>query len=188
MTNAIQFSGLNESDIWNVVKKIKLEISLDKKCGEDGLYSTMRADKYNFPYPVKTLEQHMKIESSEQRLHNITKRQLETAANILIYLHTCPGRLGLDSDKGVEKWFKTWYLFYQDLFKTKSPTQIILTLNRMAQKDQSFKINQHLLERAETLLNLKFKDNQILLTGRGTNYFKKNGVINMYNFQGKGKI
>ena len=192
LTNAIHLSGLNERDIWSVAKEIKLKISLDKKCGEDGLYNYNYAFDYDIenPDPVTILEQRLKTKRSEQRFDNITRIQFETAGKIIIYLHTCPGKikLGIDSNNGVEQWFKTWYLFYQDLFQTKSPNLIILTLNRMAQNYESFKIDQKLLERAATLLKLRYKEIQRLLSGTETNNFTggqniKN--INMFKIEGK---
>ena len=46
-----------------------------------------------------------------------TAEKLETAAEMLLYLLTCPGNIKEDSisygkDYGLEPWFKTWYLFY----------------------------------------------------------------------------
>ena len=191
LTNAIHWSGLNEQDIWSVAKEIKLKIPLDKKCGPDGLYDNQYAfnEFLEYPDPVTILERSLKTNRSEQRLDNITRQQLETAGKIIIYLHTCPGkiRLGIDSNNGVEQWFKTWFLFYQDLFQTKAPHFIILTLNRMAQNDERFKIDQTLLERAATLLKLRYKENQRLLTGRDINNLSGgHDIINMFK-EGKMK-
>ena len=68
---------------------------------------------------VKAVEQILKIESSENLNDNLTNAELQTAAEMLLYLNMCPDTI------------KPWLLFYKDLFQTQSPDQIILTLNRL---------------------------------------------------------
>ena len=104
---------------------------------------------------------------------NITQDHLETAAEMFVYLHGCPGIHG--STLSVEeRWFEIWYLFYSELFRTKSPRQIILTLNRLRRKsfkmkDYDFKLNQKLLYKAVKLLSLKHENIHSLVRGRSSN-------------------
>ena len=57
----------------------------------------------------------------------------------------------------------------------------------MAHTDESFKIDQTLLERAATLLKLRYKENQRLLTGRDINNLSGgHDIINMFK-EGKMK-
>ena len=75
---------------------------------------------------IETVEQKLAVESSELRIQNMTTENLETAAKMFVYLVTCP------VTNSWQEWFKSWDLFYTDLFNEKThPYQIMLTLNRM---------------------------------------------------------
>ena len=97
------------------MKNLKSELSLDLECrlSPDLL---LYDDKMS---QVNLLEDQLGIESTEVRFENIGRENLKTAAEIYIYLNTCPDSL------------KPWFLFYHDLFHDQEPNQIILTLNRM---------------------------------------------------------
>ena len=69
---------------------------------------------------VKAVEQKLKIKSSEDIDDTFTNDELQTAAESFIYLSTCP-----------KDDMRAWFMFYNNLFMTKSADQIILTLNRM---------------------------------------------------------
>ena len=56
---------------------------------------------------------------------NMTRDDLKTAAEMFVYLNSCPGSGAL------KLWFKSWASFYNDLFKYQTPDRIILTLNRI---------------------------------------------------------
>ena len=75
----------------------------------------------------------MELESSKMRYNNVKADSLKIASEMFIYLNTCPGKLDAKwySSQYFEVWFQAWYKFYENLFKTDSPEQIILTLNRM---------------------------------------------------------
>ena len=77
---------------------------------------------------VKAVEQMLNIESTEQINDTLTNEELKTAAEIFLYLNTCPSSM-----------FKSWILFYVDvdLFLTQSADKIILTLNRMMKTETS---------------------------------------------------
>ena len=95
------------------------------------------------------------MEPSEKKNENITSEELETAAKMFIFLNSCPF-----DDNSVE-WFKSWHLFYKDLFHTQSPDQIILTLNRMMKiktpQDKNGKGRvKKLLQKTATFMSLQF--------------------------------
>ena len=104
---------------------------------------------------------------------NITQDDLETAAEMFVYLHGCPGIHG--STLSVEeRWFEIWYLFYSELFRTKSPRLIILTLNRLRRKsfeikEYDFKLNQKLLHKVVKVLSLKHENIGSLIPGNISN-------------------
>ena len=78
---------------------------------------------------------------------NMTAEDLKTAAEIFIYMNTCP----------MKNWFGPWYLLYNNLFKMKSPDIIIATLNRLmkSKNKEFFNNNKKLLKRAKTLFSLQ---------------------------------
>ena len=99
---------------------------------------------------VEEVEQKLQIESSEQINDTLTKEELQTAAEMFLYLISCP------------KLLKSWFMFYEDLFLTQSADQIILSLNRMmkteASQDKKAKVlAEKLLNRTSSLLSLKYE-------------------------------
>ena len=182
LANAIQLTKLHQDTVWSIVKKMKVGVSLDNVCDSDGLI-------YNDPYvnsfhvDMTLLDQYLHVKSTEQRFANISQEKLETAAEMLLYLLTCPGNIKEDSisygtDYGSEPWFKTWYLFYHDLFKTKNRKQILLTLNRLSRKDDSQKMNQKLLKRTANLLTLNYEEIHKFIR------MKKNNFMKILNVEG----
>ena len=137
--------------VWNAVRHIKLDSS--KKSLEEketclewfNWYQDM--DKL---YKVIEVEQKLGINSSNIRFLNMTRADLKIAAHMFIHLTTCaPFTTSKYTDDGY--WFKSWAILYIDLFKTKSPDQIILTLNRIL-KDKSPE-NKDGIDRAKKLFN-----------------------------------
>ena len=109
---------------------------------------------------VKAVEQKLQIESSEQPDESLTIEELKTAAEMFLYLNTCP-----------DSWFKSWYSFYKDLFLTQSADQIILTLNRILKTEtlqdwDGKRIAIKLFQRAASLLSLQFEEFGSLLRGK----------------------
>ena len=86
----------------------------------------------------------------------------------------CPVTLTMWTSSDEQRWFKSWLIFYQDLFKTKSLNHIILTLNRMMKnnspkgKDGSIR-NQKLFMKIKNLFLLKHKNIQSILPGEAIN-------------------
>ena len=139
------------AEVWNVVRKIKRETSLDMTCkthNNDALYL------YKLPQ-VKVVEEKLGIKPSDQRFINSTPTadQLKTGAEMFIYLNICPGKLDADSTIDLEHWFKSWFLFYTDLFMNQSPDNIILTLNRLMKSNtQRYKSGMVIAEKQKVSL------------------------------------
>ena len=160
LANILLLSNLGVDKIWNTVTKIKLATSLEDSgsCGNDCLFSdTVKLTQ------VKAVEKELKIKPSEVTFKNMTRDDLKTAAEMFVYLNSCPGSGAL------KLWFKSWDSFYNDLFKYQSPDRIILTLNRIIKtksnneqiknfkgKAQKLfkKISRHLLLEYEKIQNL----------------------------------
>ena len=143
-------------------------------CELDGLYTiqarTAQVDKV-FRY--------LKINPSKNSMETMTETKLKTAAEMFVYLNSC-------SDL-----FKPWLVFYTELFQNKSPRHIILTLNRIlkvdtTQENQNFRIiAMKLMKRASTLLSLKYKKVQNIISGqsdgRTENVLTGSLVVIIYN-------
>ena len=146
------------------MKNLKSELSLDLECrlSPDLL---LYDDKMS---QVNLLEDQLGIESTEVRFENIGRENLKTAAQIYIYLNTCPDSL------------KPWFLFYHDLFHDQEPNQIILTLNRMmksrrtSENENFLNIAKTVFKEASTLLSLKYEEIQSLNPGTRKINLKKN--------------
>ena len=122
----------------------------------------------------------LQTNSSVHKFENLTINNYKTVAEMFLYLNTCPN-----------SWFKSWFLFYNDLFKTQTTDQILLTLNRMmkinvynSQAREDKIIAEKLFSRATNLLPLKYQDIQRLfpmnngsVNGRNQNPLGSNGNI-----------
>ena len=109
--------------MWKVVKKVKRETSGDKQCS---IFNPILFEELSdWASQVKAVEQELQIESTEATFQNMTSADLEAAAEMFIYLTSCPGT------DFWEQWFKTWTTFYNELFMTKSANYIISSLNRL---------------------------------------------------------
>ena len=79
--------------MWKVVKKIKSKTPFDKRCYDgfpdyyDGSYFNINAKASQ----VAALEELLKVNSSELRFGNMTTKDLKSAAEMFIYLNSCPG-------------------------------------------------------------------------------------------------
>ena len=114
--NMFNLDSVAVDNIQSVAKTVKSGASVDLSC--DIVYNTMLSFD-DMLSQVKAVEQMLKIESSEQINDTLTKEELKTAAEMFLYLNTCPTAI------------KPWIVFYKDLFQTQSPDQIILSLNRV---------------------------------------------------------
>ena len=113
---------------------------------------------------VMKVEKALNIESSSSIINNIPKKYLETAAEIFLYLNSCP------FTAISKRWYKSWFIFYNDLFKTQQPNKIILTLNRLmksnTEKNRHVKLMaSKLMEKATILMELKNEELRRMLPG-----------------------
>ena len=113
--------------IWTVLRNTKLEQPIFSECTDNnnGFY------KNDFiAEQVRKIEQKLHIQSSYQRYENMTAKSLKHAAEMFIYLGSCPGPLA------------QWFLFYTGWSDGKSdssifslladqPDLIMLTLSRI---------------------------------------------------------
>ena len=162
-----------------MVRKIKFETSLEDSCtsfndddfggygfGGDYDYDNIPDDSSSSVQgnKVEALEQLLKIEPSELLMKNMTPEVLKTAAEMFLYLYSCPEKL------------KPWFLFYNDLFQSHSAHQIILTLNRMMKGTLTphniffKKMSKDLFKKASYLFPLKYKEIQSLMRTNAKNY------------------
>ena len=115
---------------------------------------------------VAALEDHLSVKSSEVRFENIAAENLKTAAEMFMYLNTCPG------NDSLKNWFRSWSLFYDDLFKAHNIDHIILTMNRIIKSNlppnKDAKVGS-VLKRTAKLLSLKLGKIQSLLPGQSRN-------------------
>ena len=115
--------------MWALVKKIKLETSLEKTCNidkDDGVpYQGIYSGESDRVAQIEAVEHDLGVKSSELRFENLTANDLTTAAEMFIYLIICP------HTNSQKQWFKTWSIFYNDLYISHTTDMIILTRNRI---------------------------------------------------------
>ena len=175
-------TDLSVNDIWIIVRKIKAQTPLECQwcCMDDGLYSDKKIQ-------LDKLEDAMGIVSSEIRFENITEDALKNAAEMFLYLNTCP------TSNAWKKWFSSWSTFFNDLFDTKSPDIILLTLNRMMKLNDNphykneIGILKKIFKRTTTLFSLKYEDIQRMLPGVSTNVSIAEEIPSVKGFDIEGK-
>ena len=141
--------------MWNVANKIKNQESFDSAgCSGSGLYDDLS-------YLVDKVEQQLELDSSDVIYQNISAEHLNAAKDIFVYLNACP--------TPYLYWFRPFKMFYKNLFKTKSPIEILLTLNRFTKTqravndERGIMIQEKLFKRATKLFNLKYEEIQSML-------------------------
>ena len=145
-----------------MVKKIKVNLKWDQSCRSDSLYNGKDEN-------IKTLEKELGIVSSQTVFQNLTKRELKAAAEMYIYLNTCPYSKAYSGAK--KSWFRTWYNFYKDLFSTQPVDIIILTLSQIMNSKQSQykdtqEWNERLFNGSSKILSLKYQSIQNMFPGK----------------------
>ena len=151
--NIFHTTNITVDKMWSVAIKIKSQNSLDSAgCSGSGLYNDLS-------YLVNKLEQQLEVNSSAMIHKNISAEHLNAAGDIFVYLNACPTPNFY--------WFRPYKMFYKNLFETKSPKEIILTINRfmktLAAIDEDITIEEKLFKRATKLFNLKYKEIQSML-------------------------
>ena len=160
--NILKITNTSIPTIWKVVKKIKVHLKWDQSCRSDGLYNGKDEN-------IKTLEKELGIVSSQTVFQNLTKRELKAAAEMYIYLNTCPySKAYYGANKA---WFRSWYNFYKDLFSSQPVDIIILTLNRimnskLSQYKDTQEWNERLFNGSSKILSLKYQAIQNMFPGK----------------------
>ena len=116
--NILKFNNRSQDIIFNVVKTVKSKTfieNVDYIC--QTFDNVLKGDV--ILSLVKDVEKKLQIESSDQIFETMTNEHLKSAGEIFLYLAMCPTKI------------MPWVRFYEDLFQTQSPDQIILTLNRV---------------------------------------------------------
>ena len=151
--------------MWKAVKMTKVKSYEKQKC-----FGGVLEDK-DIKSQVSSVEQMLEMESSELRFENMTVENFETAANMFIYLITCPYVTDVDL-------FKSWELYYKDLFNEKTPPdQILLALNRMmkVKNENGGKLRaSKLFKRIADYLSLNYPTIQRLLSLQAENVINPN--------------
>ena len=152
--NIFKVSDISVDNISNAVKAIKHKSSLEKSC----ISRTVLLTSDNQMTHVKAVEQELQLESSDQVVETMTKEELQSSAEMFIYLIMCPEAI------------VPWFTYYNDLFLTKSVDQIILSLNRIMKtkstQNMDAKGAENLLKRISNLMLLQFERIQNLLPGK----------------------
>ena len=98
--------------MWNVVKKIRSAILVQDSC-IDGVFPHTGVFFSHFSNKLQSKKE------DAIALKDMNETTLATAANIFLYLNSCPTPL------------KSWFVAYKQMFEMKSPMEIVLALNRM---------------------------------------------------------
>ena len=148
------------------MRKLKSEALFDKSCSDDGLYTQSVTLTQ-----VEAVEKQLDIDPIELTYPNVTKKDLTTAAELFIYLNICPDKIHTDKTlSNLQQWFKSWFIFYNDLFQTQTPYHIILTLNRIIKSSRLQETKDvKLFKKAASLFSLKYEEIQRMLPGGPTN-------------------
>ena len=160
--NAINQAELNLQEKWDLVKKIKSQMSFEDSCVT--VYYGITAMENN----VRKVLNEMQVLPPDIKLENITRENLKVAAEMFIYLNTCPD--------------PAWFKFYRDLFEKHSLEFIILTLNRLlknANKDSQF-IPSTILQRLTSMFSLSYPEIQSMNYG----YKIEGSAIHQQNISG----
>ena len=187
--NLLQLTDLSIDNFWSLIKNIKVATydTTSKVCQNDGLFKS-DDDKFD---QVMAMEKELQTESSEWRYENMTSEDLQTAAEMFIYLNICH----LDNSNYInfhltpteiarKLWFKSWSIFYVDIFLTQPADQIILTLNRMmktktSQNKDDITRAEKLFKRTTDLLSLNYEQIQSMMPGQKV----RNGSVKNQNLK-----
>ena len=111
-------STTDDDDIWSVLKKIKSDLKFEK-CPTgapadefDELQNPRGLFKMgDMLGQMEKVECDLDITSNDQIMENMTAENLKKAAEMFLYVNSCPDPL------------KSWFLFYINLFERKSADQ-----------------------------------------------------------------
>ena len=181
LANILHLTNVSENKFWEIARKVKSDLSLlDNSCSRrSGIYTS------NQVILALAVGYQFEDQLSEEIFDNMKAEYLKTAAEIFIYLYTCPVS---DIDNKL-------MIFYDNLFKTQTPYQIILTLNRMM-KMKSPQIRndiwiQKLFKKAASMFSLKYEEvksilpmNQTLIKDHSDNlnFLEAKGIVFIVHF------
>ena len=159
LANILHLTNFDLDKIWNLIWKSKFE-TFD--CDVGNLVKTLKLNLgiEEIPQPQRANHLDIDLDPYDKRYKNISAELLKSAAEMFTLLDMCP------------KMLNTWFVFYIDLFQTKSLDHIILTLNRMMKDTRNtqreyFEIARKLFIRTSSLYFLKYQEIQNLLHGNG---------------------
>ena len=167
IANTLLLNNVNDDEMWNILKKVKLE-NLSKKVCKNGQIDFNGA--ISVRSEVNEVMNMLGIKSKSYQYSNMTDGILTRAANMFMYLIYCPDDT------------KAWIFFYTDLFKNQPVDRIVLTLNRIlksktSQKKDTFKvIARKLYTKITTILSFKSKDNQNMIQEITEPFWIKEGM------------
>ena len=149
-------SNISEKIFWDSLKKVRYisyercEVTVTNLYKEDMMKSQ-----------VEDLSKILNLNTSGDVDTDVTDSTLKTAADMFLYLNSCPDDL------------RSWFLFYEDLLSKKSLEVILLQLNRIlkggySQNNKKLKtIAKKVFERITTLFSSKYKEIQNISQGLG---------------------
>ena len=164
LANLLHVSNLSEKLFWDSLKKARL-ISYEK-CE---VYESVLYEKDMMKSQIEDLSKALNLNTSDDVNTGLTDSTLKTAAEMFLYLNSCPDDL------------RSWFVFYEDLLQKKPLEVILLQLNRIlkggySHKNKKFKtIAKKIFERVTTLFSFKYKKIQNISQGLGD--FTWNGGI-----------
>ena len=111
-------STTDDDTIWSVLKKVKSDLKFEK-CPTGApadVFDELQNPRGLFKMGdmlqlMEKVECELKIKSNEQIMENMTAENLKKAAEMFLYVNSCPDPL------------KSWFLFYINLFERKSADQ-----------------------------------------------------------------
>ena len=152
----IHMSNISEKIFWDSLKKVR-DISYER-CE---VYESVLYEKDMMKSQIEDLSKVLNLNSSGDVDTDVTDSTLKTAAEMFLYLNSCPDDL------------RSWFLFYEDLLSKKSLEVILLQLNRIlkggySQNNKKLKtIAKKVFERVTTLFSSKYKEIQNISQGLG---------------------
>ena len=166
ISNTLLLNNINDDDLWNILKKVKLEKLSKKVCTNGQIDFNGETSVKN---QVNEVMDKLGINSTIQQYDNMTDVIMERAANMFMYLIFCPEDT------------KPWIFFYTDLFKNQPVDKIVLTLNRIIKSDISPKnekfhlIASKLYSKITPILSFKSKDIQNMIHGITETFWNQEG-------------
>ena len=145
LANIFHESNYGTDDIWRAVREAKSEFPVSNECGQ--MWTLGNSDIETIG---RLVEQKLNVTSTSTAFESISEEHLKDAADMFLYLYTCPNPL------------KHWFIFYKDLLQNQSPDEIVLKLNRILKGGNSPEskylktIASGLFQRITTLFSLKY--------------------------------